>query len=69
MNNLLNLCTYLIKDAGSTNAENTRNPRDQQDGVFPFVLRSIHEALASVTIVMEDAKISNKDVHIIYADF
>jgi hypothetical protein len=40
---------------------------DQQDG-FPQQ-RSIHDALASIIMMMEDAKHFRKDIYIIHADF
>jgi hypothetical protein len=39
---------------------------DEHDGFRP--MRNIHEALASLIMMMEDAKIYNKDKYIMYAD-
>jgi hypothetical protein len=67
MNNLLKLWTALIKDADSKFAESHGILSEQQDG---FRLpRSIHDALDSIIMMMEDATIYNKDIYIMYADF
>jgi hypothetical protein len=34
-----------------------------------FFIRSIHDALTSIITMMEDVKIYNKDIYIMYADF
>jgi hypothetical protein len=67
MNNLLELLTILIKDAGSRYAETYSILNKQQDGFR--ILLSIHNALASIMMMVEDAKIYNKDIYIMYADF
>jgi hypothetical protein len=64
--NLLKLWTALIKDACSKFAETHGIPSEQQDGFH--LQRSIHDALASIITMMEDAKIEHKDIYIIYAD-
>jgi hypothetical protein len=67
MNNLLKLWSALIKDAGSKYAETHGILSDQQDGFRQH--RSIHNALSSVIMTMEDAKLHNIDIYIMYADF
>jgi hypothetical protein len=67
VNNLLKLCPALIKEAGFIYVETNDILGDQQDGFH--LLRSMHEALASLIIMMEDAKIYSKDIYIMYADF
>jgi hypothetical protein len=67
MNNLLKLWTALIKDAGSNYAETHGILSDQHDGFRYY--RSIHDAMSSIIIMMEDAKIHNKDIYVMYADF
>jgi hypothetical protein len=67
MNNLLKLWTALTKDAGSAHAEAHGILSDQHDGFRH--LRSIHEALASLIMMMEDVNIFNKDIYFMYADF
>jgi hypothetical protein len=67
MNKLLKLWTALIKDAGSKYAETEGILSDQQDGFRPH--RSIHDALSSIIMMMEDAIIHNKDIYVMYADF
>jgi hypothetical protein len=66
MNNLLNLWIDLIKDAGSKYGEAHGILSDPQDGFK--LLRNIHNALAYIILMMEDAKIYNKDIYIMYAD-
>jgi hypothetical protein len=66
MNNLLTLWTALIKDAGSKYAETHGILRDQQDGFRPR--RSLHDALSSIIMTMEDAKLHDKDIYVMYAD-
>jgi hypothetical protein len=67
MNNLLKLWTALIKDAGSKYAETHGILIDQLDGFRQH--RSIHDALSSIIMAMEDAKLHNKDIYVMYADF
>jgi hypothetical protein len=67
MNNLLRLWAALIKDACSKYAETHGILKDQQDGFR--LLRSTHDELASIIMMMEDAKVYNKDMYIMYADF
>jgi hypothetical protein len=67
MNKRLKLWTAIIKEAGSTYAETYGLLSNQHDG-FRF-LRIIHEALASLIMMMEDAKNSSKNNYIMYADF
>jgi hypothetical protein len=55
MNNLLKLWTTLIKDAGSKYAESHGILSDQQDGFRKH--RNIHDALSSLIMTMEDAKL------------
>jgi hypothetical protein len=57
----------LLKDAGSKYAETHGILSKQQDGLR--LERSIHDALASIMMMMEDARICNTDIHIMYADF
>jgi hypothetical protein len=67
MNNLLKLWTTLVKDAGSSYTETHGILSDQQDG---FRLRgNIHDALASLIMMMEDAKLYNKDIYIMHINF
>jgi hypothetical protein len=67
MNNLLKLWTALIKAAGSNSAETHGILSDQQDGFRQH--RSIHDAMSSIIMKMEDAKLHNKDIYVMYADF
>jgi hypothetical protein len=67
MKNLLKLWTALFKDAGSAYAEAHGILSDQHDGFRHS--RSIHEALASLIMTIEDAKSHNKDLYIMYANF
>jgi hypothetical protein len=61
-NNLLKLCTALIKDAGSKYAETHGILSDQQDGFRNH--RSIQDDM-----MMEDAKLYHNDFYVMYADF
>jgi hypothetical protein len=54
MSNLLTLCSALVKDAGSKYAETHGILSAQQNGFRQE--RSIHDALSSIIIIMEDAK-------------
>jgi hypothetical protein len=67
MNNLLKLWTALIKEAGFTYAEAYGILSYQDDGFR--LLRSIHKTPAYLVMMMEDAKIYNKGVCIMYTDF
>jgi hypothetical protein len=67
MNNLLKLWTALIKDASSKYAGSHGILSDQQDGFRHQ--RSIHDALASIIMMMDDAKLHNEDIYVMYADF
>jgi hypothetical protein len=67
MNNLLKMRTCFIKDAGSKYAE-THGILDEQQYGFRL-LRSIYDAFASLIMMEEDAKIYDKDIYIMYADF
>jgi hypothetical protein len=67
VNNLLKLWTALIKNACSKYAETHCILNDQQDGFR--LQRSIHGAFASIIVMMEDAKIYNRDIYIMYVDF
>jgi hypothetical protein len=67
MNILLKLWTALIKDAGSKYAETHGILIDQQHGFRQH--RSIHDAMTSIIMTMEDAKFHNKDIYVMYADF
>jgi hypothetical protein len=67
MNNVLKLWTALIKDAGSTYAETHRILSEQQDGFRHQ--RSIHDAMSSIIMMLEDAKLYNKDIYVMYAEF
>jgi hypothetical protein len=67
MNNFLKLSTALIKDPGSKYAETHGILSDQHDGFRHH--RSIHDALSSIIMMMEDVKIYNKDIYVMYADF
>jgi hypothetical protein len=55
-NTFLKLWTCLIKDEGSTYAETCGIFSDQEDGFR--LLCSIHDALASIIMMMEEAEIS-----------
>jgi hypothetical protein len=67
MNNLLKCWTALIKDAGFKYAETHDILGEQQHGLL--LLSGIHDALASIIIMMEDAKNYNKGTYIMYTDF
>jgi hypothetical protein len=67
MNNFLKLSIALIKDASSKYARTHGILSDQQDGFHQH--RSIHDALSSIIMAMEDVKIHNKDIYVMYADF
>jgi hypothetical protein len=67
MNNLLKLWTALIKDAGSKYAETHGILSDQYDEFRKH--DSIHDALSSTIMMMEDAKLYHKDFYVMYADF
>jgi hypothetical protein len=67
INSLPKLWTALIKGAGSKYAETHRILNEQQDGFR--LLRSIHDALASIIMMMVDVKTYSKDIYIMYADF
>jgi hypothetical protein len=67
MNNLLKLWAALIKDPSSKYAEAHGILSEQQDGFL--LLRIIHDALASIIMIMEVAKICKKDICIMHADF
>jgi hypothetical protein len=67
MNNLLKIWTALIKDAGSNYAETHGILSDQQDGFRQH--RSIHDALSSIIMTMDDAKLHSKDIYVMYTDF
>jgi hypothetical protein len=67
MNNLLKLWTALIKDAISKYAETHGILSDQHDGFRKH--RGIHDALSSIMMMMEDAKLYHKDFYVMYADF
>jgi hypothetical protein len=58
MNNLLKLWIARIKDAGSKYAETHGILSDQHDGFLNR--RSVHDALSSIIIMMEDAKLYKK---------
>jgi hypothetical protein len=60
MSNLLKFWAAVIKDAGSKYAETPGILSDKQDGFRHH--RSIHDALFSIIMMMEDAKIYNKDI-------
>jgi hypothetical protein len=64
---LLKLWTALIKDAGSKYSETHGILSKHQDGFR--LLRNIHDALASIMMMMEDAKTYNNDIYIMYTDF
>jgi hypothetical protein len=66
MNNLLKLWTALIKYAGSKYVKNHGILSGPQDGFR--LLRTIHDALTSIIMMMEDSKIYNKGIYIMYAD-
>jgi hypothetical protein len=67
MNNLLKLWTALMKDACSYYAETHGILGDQHDGFRKH--RNIHDALSSIIMMMEDAKLYHKDFYVMYADF
>jgi retron-type reverse transcriptase len=67
MNILLKLWTALIKDACSKYAETHGILSDQKDGFRHQ--RSIHDALSSIIMMMEDAKNYNKDIYVMHVDF
>jgi hypothetical protein len=67
MNNLLKLWTALIKDAGSKYAETHGILSDQHDGLRKH--RSIHDALSSIIMMMEDGRLYHKDLYVLYAYF
>jgi hypothetical protein len=67
MKNHLKLWTAIIKDAGSKYGETHGIFCKQQDGVI--LLRRIHDAQASIIMMMEDANIYNKEIYIMYVDF
>jgi hypothetical protein len=67
MNNFLKLWTVMSKDACSKYAETHGILSERQNGFRR--LHSIHDALASIMMMMEDAKIYDKDIYIISADF
>jgi hypothetical protein len=67
MNNLLKLWTALIKDACSKYAETRGILSDQHDGFRHQ--RSIHDALFSIIMMIEDATVYKKDIYVMYADF
>jgi hypothetical protein len=66
MNNLIKLWTALIKDACSKYAETHGILSNQHDGFRHH--RSIHDALSSIIMIMEDAKVYKKDIYVMYAD-
>jgi hypothetical protein len=66
MNNLFKFETALI-NACSKYAKTRGTLNDQQDGFR--LQRNIHDALASLLMMMEDTKIYNKDIYIMYANF
>jgi hypothetical protein len=57
----------LIKDVGCKYAETHGILSEQQHGFR--LLRSINDALASIIMITEDAKIYAKEIYIMYADF
>jgi hypothetical protein len=59
MNNLLKLWTALIKNAYYRYAQTYGILSEKQDG---FRILRIHIAMVSIIIMMEDAKIYNKDI-------
>jgi hypothetical protein len=67
MNNMLKLRTTLTKHAGSKYSKTHGINSEQQDGFR--LLCNIHDELASIIMMMEEAKIYNKDIFITYADF
>jgi hypothetical protein len=67
MNNILKLWTAVIKDAGSKYAKIHGILGDQHDGFRHQ--RSIHDALSSLIMMMDDAKLHKKDTYVIYVDF
>jgi hypothetical protein len=67
MNNLLKLWTALIKDAGSKYAETYGIRSDPLDGFRKH--RSMHDALISIIMMTQDAKLYHKDFYVLYADF
>jgi hypothetical protein len=64
MNNLLKL---RIKDTGSKYAETHGILSDHEGGFHRQ--RSIHDALSSIIIMMDVAKLYKKDIYVMYADF
>jgi hypothetical protein len=67
MNNKLKLWTTTMKEACSTHAETHGLLSDQQGGFR--LLRSKYEALASLIRIIEDAKIYNRNIYIMFANF
>jgi hypothetical protein len=67
MNYLLKIWTALIKDTSSKYAEIHGILSDQHDRFRHQ--RSIHDALSSIIMMMEDAKIYNIDTYVMYTDF
>jgi hypothetical protein len=67
MNNLLQLRTALITDAGSKYAETHGILSDQHYASRKH--RNIHDALSSIIMMMDDAKLYHKDFYVMYADF
>jgi hypothetical protein len=67
MNKLLTLWTAQIKDACSKYAETHGILSDHHDVFWHH--RSLHHALSSIIMMMEDAKIHNKNIYVMYADF
>jgi hypothetical protein len=64
MKNLLKLWTALIRVVGSKYAETHGSLSDMKDGFRHQ--RSIHDALSSIIMMMEDAKPYNKDIYGMY---
>jgi hypothetical protein len=67
MSNLFKLWTALNKDAGSKYAETHGILSDQDDGFRHQ--RSINDALSSIIMKVEDAKLDHKDIYVMCADF
>jgi hypothetical protein len=67
MINLHKLWAALIKDAGSKYAETHGILSDHNDRFRHQ--HSIHDTLASIIMMMEDAKNHNKDTYVMYAEF
>jgi hypothetical protein len=67
MTNLLKLWIALVKDARSKYVETHGILSDHRNG-FRYQ-RNIQDALNSIIMMMEDAKIHNKDIYVMYADF